>query len=326
MKIKPNKLIDFINKIFSIRQNAVWKAQNFAELITTSASHNTYLETINAKNMPNADTMHYRIGQDTDVNTLFSAFLSMTNKQLKKLRNRRAIVIIDYTYEPFFGKTQNEWIHGYKPVNGSIGCYKFLAASIVAYEQRYFVYAKPVNDITDETLELWQILAHIEMLGIRIKVVLIDRGLARNAENIALLKDMNVKYLGLYQKYRNIKRIIKHMKRNFINRKFKVKGVPTRLVIGKEKFTWVFVTNLEFAEFVNYLRLYKKRWNIETGFRVHDEACIKTKSTEIRVRYFLFLIALLLYNVWKSLHATISFKRFVVCIVWSVVKNETKPT
>lgn len=326
MNLNPRKIMDFIHKSFSIRQNAIWKTENYAEFLAIAASHNTYLETVNAKNMPNADTLHYRIVMDTHVNVLMNAFLATTNKQLRKLRNRRVIVIIDYTYEPFFGNTQNEWVHGYKPANGSRGCYKFLAASIIVDDQRYFVYTKPVSAITDETFELWQILAHIKMLGIRIKVVLIDRGLARNAENIALLKDMNVKYLGLYQKYKNIKKIIKRMKRNFINRKFKIKGIPTRLVIGKEKFTWVFVTNLEFTEFVNYLRLYKKRWNIETGFRVQDEACIKTKSIDIRVRYFLFLVALLLYNVWKSLCVAISFKRFVVCIVWDVIRNETKPT
>lgn len=326
MQTNPSKIVDFIHKTFSIRQNAVWEAQNYAELVAGAASHNTYLETMNSGTMPNADTLHYRIEQDTDVNALFSAFLSLTKKQLRRLKGRRVIVIIDYTHEPFFGYTQNEWVHGYRPANGSRGCYKFLAASILVDEQRYFVYAKPVNAVTDETFGLWQILAHIEALGIRIDVALLDRGLARNSENLALLKDMKIPYLGLYQKYRNIKKIIKCMKRSSINRKFKVKGVPTRLVIRKEKFTWVFVTTLDFADSVKYLRLYKKRWNIETGFRVHDEATIKTKSTDIRVRYFLFLCAMLLYNIWKSIRVKMSFKRFVICIVRSVVRNETKPT
>ncbi len=105
------------------------------------------------------------------------------------------------------------------------------------------------------------------------------------SENVALLKDINVKYLGLYQKYKNIRKIIKSMKRKHINRKF----------------AWVFVTNMELDDFHKYLKLYKRRWNIETGFRVHDEATIKTKSVDVRVRFFLFLAAMLLYNEWKSL-------------------------
>ena len=327
MQTEPNKLVDFINKILSIKQNSTWKAWDFASLAATAASHNTYLETVNSETMPNSDSLHYRISMDTDVNKLMNKFLTLTKKQLRKLKGRKAIVIVDYTCEPFFGKTQDDWIHGYRPAPGSRGCYKFLVASIVVGEQRRFVYAKPVSIIADEAFELWQMLTHLQILGIKPKTVLMDRGFARNSENLALLHDLNIKYIGLYPKFRNIKKIIKRMKRSFINRKFKVKGIPTRLVIGKEKFAWVFVTNMEIGEFYKYLKLYKKRWNIETGFRVHDEATIKTKSTDIRVRYFLFITAMLLYNCWKSLVVKISFKRFVIQF-WRGVENvcETKPT
>lgn len=327
MQIKTNRILGFINKTFSIKQNAVWKENNYAELVAAAASHNTYLETVSSETTPNADTLHYRISTDTDVSRLMHEFLTLTHKQLKKLKGRKAIVIVDYTCEPFFGKTQNDWIHGYRPAPGSHGCYKFLSASVVVDDQRYFVYAKPVSVLADETFELWQMLAHLQVLGIKIKVVLMDRGFARDSENLALLHDLGIKYLGLYPKYRNIRKITGKMKRSFINRKFKTRGIPTRLIIGKEeKITWVFVTNMEFADFVRYKVLYKKRWNIETGFRVQDEATIKTKSTDIRVRYFLFLAAMLLYNAWKSLRITISFKRFVICMEWNVVRYETKPT
>lgn len=326
---KAKKLVDFINKILSIKQNAVWKAQDYAKLVATTASHRTYLETMNSEALPNADTMHYRIEQDTDLGVLTGTFMSLIKKQLKRFKYRRVIVIVDYTHEPFFGKTQNDWIHGYRPASGSRGCYKFLAVSILVDNQRFFVYAKPINLIADETFELWQILAQLKALCVRIEGVLLDRGLAHSSENLALLHDMKIKYLGLYQKYRNIKKIVKGMKRKTLNRKFKVRGVPTRLVIGKKKFVWVFVSNMKLGEFDKYLRLYKKRWNIETGFRVHDEAQIKTKSTDVRVRYFLFLAAMLLYNCWKSLRGKISFKRFVIELqrgVECLCKHGLKPT
>jgi len=94
---------------------------------------------------------------------------------------------------------------------------------------------------------------------------------------------------------------------------FEVKGIKTTLVIIRdEKFDWKFVTNLRFVDFVKYIKVYKKRWNIETGFRVADEAKIKTKSLDIRVRYFLFLVALILYNIWYFLGKPVTFKRFVI--------------
>jgi hypothetical protein len=326
MNYKPKKIESFINKLFSIKQNAFWKAENYAKSVASAASHNTYLETVNSETMPNADTLHYRIQQDVNLNMMSSTFMDLTKQQLKRFRYRRVVVIIDYTHESFFGKTQNDWIHGYRPASGSHGCYKFLAVSILADSCRHFVYAKPISLIADETLELWQMLAKLKSMQIRIECLLIDRGIARNSENLALFKDMNVRYLGLYQKYRNIKKVINEMKRKTVNRKFKVRGVPTRLVIGRKKFTWVFVSDIEFDEFDKYLKLYKKRWNIETGFRMQDEAQIKTKSTDVRVRFFLFIIALLLYNCWKSSRMKIPFKRFVIELQRGVECEAEKPT
>ena len=329
MSNKPGKLLDFLHKTLSVKPNARWKEEDFLRLLSAASSRKTYLEVMNDEEMPNADTFHYRITTDTEVNKLSQTFLDLTRKQLKKLKGKKAILILDYTCEPFFGYTRSEWIHGYRPVAGSRGCYKFLAASILVGEQRYFVYAKPVCDIADEALEICQILAHLCAFGIKIKAALMDRGFARDSENLALLQDMGIKYLGLYPKYPNIKKIIKAMEHAYKNCKFRVKGVPTRLVIGKDakrKFAWVFVTNMELSDFWKYVQLYKKRWNIKTGFRMQDEAQIKTKSIDIRVRFFLFLCALVMYNSWKSLRIKMSFKRFVLFVERSVARDERKPT
>lgn len=314
--------------MLSVKPNAVWKEQDFLRLLSAASSHKTYLEVMNDKGLPNTDTLHYRIENDTTVQTLQEGFLQLTRKQMKKLCGKRALVIIDYTYEPFFGKAKSAWVHGYRPAKGSRGSFKQLALSVVIGEKRFFLYAKPVSQISDEAFELLQALAYVEELGIRMRVVLIDRGFTASAENLAVLQDAGVKYLGLYPKRKNIQRIIDGMKRAYKNCRFKIKGVPTRLVIGKvsEEFAWVFVTNLPQCEFVTYQRLYKKRWNIETGFRVQDEAQVKTKSTDIRVRFFLFLCALILYNSWKSLRAKMSFKRFVLFVERCVVRDERKST
>jgi sugar/nucleoside kinase (ribokinase family) len=43
-------------------------------------------------------------------------------------------------------------------------------------------------------------------------------------------------------------------------------------------FDWVFATNIKYDKIFSYVRYYKKRWGIETTFRVQDEVRIKTKS------------------------------------------------
>ena len=62
------------------------------------------------------------------------------------------------------------------------------------------------------------------------------------------------------------------------------------------------------------IRKYKQRWQIETDFRVHDEARIKSKSNDPRIRYFYFLTSLILLANWevnRLFHPTVCFKRYL---------------
>ncbi|MCD4767339.1 MAG: hypothetical protein K8R34_12575, partial [Methanosarcinales archaeon] len=45
---------------------------------------------------------------------------------------------------------------------------------------------------------------------------------------------------------------------------------------------------------------YKRRWRIETGFRVQDEACIMSKSKDVSIRYFYFAYEQVLQMLWVA--------------------------
>ena len=63
----------------------------------------------------------------------------------------------------------------------------------------------------------------------------------------------------------------------------------------------------------NLVVTYKQRWQIETDFRVQDEARIKCKSKEIKIRYFLFLYELMLQAIWACFYKKeASFKEFII--------------
>ena len=58
---------------------------------------------------------------------------------------------------------------------------------------------------------------------------------------------------------------------------------------------------------------HKFRWHIETMFRVQDECRIKTKSKDIRVRYFLFAYKQLVESIWYLFyHEEVSFKKYLM--------------
>ena len=63
-----------------------------------------------------------------------------------------------------------------------------------------------------------------------------------------------------------------------------------------------YVTNLSISVYRDNILIlrdqYKKRWGIETAHRVHDQFKIRTCCKEGNVRYFFFVISLLLYNLW----------------------------
>lgn len=75
---------------------------------------------------------------------------------------------------------------------------------------------------------------------------------------------------------------------------------------------WCFATKQK-AD-INLLTIYRKRWNIETGFRIHDEARIKSKSSHPLVRLFYHLLGMLFILMWRlrnKLKTYIVFKRYL---------------
>ena len=73
------------------------------------------------------------------------------------------------------------------------------------------------------------------------------------------------------------------------------------------------MTNIEEVALSNIVLTYKKRWRIETGYRVQDEAAIKCKSKDMKIRYFLFMFQQLLQTQWVCFYKQeVSFKEFII--------------
>lgn len=301
----------FVGISFSIARNSVWHGSDYTELLVKAASHNTYIETLKNSNLPDPDSLHRRIDEQS-IAAYHQGFLELTDKYLKKIGNRKVILILDYTHEPFYGNSNSYWIHQYKPEKGCTGCYKFLVASILWNDRRYFVDCIPASIFSNRTDLVRKIL---EKTGLNIEVVLLDREFA-SEDVIKLLEAKKTRYLMLVPEWINIHRILRKMKSSYLRQEFKIGKTDTTLVITKdEKLDWKFITSIHYHHINKYIRVYKLRWNIETGFRMQDEARVKSKSLSIKVRYFLFLVSLLLYNVWKYLSDNgyeMQFKRFVI--------------
>jgi|Deesub1362B_J571_1020462.scaffolds.fasta_scaffold02303_7 hypothetical protein len=68
---------------------------------------------------------------------------------------------------------------------------------------------------------------------------------------------------------------------------------------------------------------YRKRWGIETSYRVKSELRLKTCSRKYVVRFFMFCFSVLLYNAWVLLNLLYRFINFFDVFVSPFIEVQT---
>ena len=252
-----------------------------------------------------------------------SAFRGNTEKFLKLLkifsRNRKFILSVDETEDPFYGKfnkgKNNLYLHDltYAQKGAKYG-YKYLTLAITCSNGiRYVldgIILKRGDYVEDYIYEMIKFVKD----KIKIEVVLFDRGF-NNWGIILKMQQLKVNYMIFWKKQGNwYKEPLRKLKKGEfceVIKKYKhcrdksgywvyskfvlVKQLEYEDVIND----WIFATNLNKKSSVKYVKRYKKRWGIETIFRVTDDIRIYTTSTSPIIRYFLFMFTCFVYNVWK---------------------------
>lgn len=233
-------------------------------------------------------------------------------------RNRKFILSFDETEDPFYGKfdkaEDNLYLHELVyETKGAKYCYKYLTLAITCSgTTRYIldgIILKRGDYIEDYVYEMVKFVKE----RICIEVVLFDRGYGWGV--IYKLQQLKVNYMvfwkkqgGWYKKYfKNMKdgefcQLTKVYKYNRDKTNFKVTSkfvLIKQLEYEDKKYDWIFATNLNKKSAESYVKRYKKRWGIETIFRVTDDIRIFTTSTNPKMRYFLFMFTCFVYNVWK---------------------------
>ena len=299
---------------------------------------------------PSGETVFNRLFECTHekIELAFNSTMESLCKIAKPfLRNRKAILAFDTTYEPFYGDVSSNpfWIHEYKPVNGCNGCFIFITVSIVVGESKLILGVLPVRFGWNQA-DCVEKLINLARKYVVIEACLFDRGFC-SYELIARLKTLKVGFEILWKKdkkketwlTKELKKLKPRQMKEFIKEdgyfcKNKTKYlVRTRFVIIKQysykddlqPYDWVFATNRKLKSQMWYIRGYKCRWGIETSYRVTDEVRIKTTTLDKVKRYFLFAFGCLLYNLWKFanlfLKAKVSFSTFVY-VLFDVINKE----
>ena len=319
----------FINDslVLSRERHEVSGYELLSPLLKASA-HNTYVETVSNK----ADSL-YKRAKESEKGIICHSFLNYISRLSKKinLNKKKVILAFDYTDEDFYGDVQGFDIYGYTGEKGVTGKFKFITCSIISDEipEKIPLISLPIRIGHYKSSVILECLSKIKNFIGEIELIIFDRGFY-DKDLMYELSLGNYSYLIFVPKHQDKQSILYPLEvgeevaiyNEFkVNKNFSTYQGENILAFLKQiydpksekNYDWVFATNVEGILLNNLVIVYKKRWRIETQFRVQDDAKIKCKSKDVLIRYFLFQFEQMLQTIWICFYKeTFSFKKFLI--------------
>ena len=299
-----------------------------SEPLLDAVAYNTYVETVGNK----ADTMYLRLHESLTEMTTYS-YLDYIKLLSEKFgwKNKEFVLAFDYTDEEFYGEVQGLDIHGWKREGAITGKFKFLTCSIVSDDipQKIPLLSLPIQLGHYKSYVISHMLSLLKPHIGEVKLLLFDRGFYDKDLMYELIQ-LKYPFLIFVPKHKDKKEILYPLEEgekftvlwdSEVNKDKSIYKFEFYLTFMKQiyirradtSFDWVFATNVDTIALEEMIRTYRKRWRIETGFRVQDEAQIKCKSTEMKIRYFFFMFEQMLQTQWVCFYKEeVSFKEFLI--------------
>ena len=292
----------------------------------------SYIETVDGSR---SDTLHRNV-KGLYEEDLRRAFELAVRRVLKGARVKSCVLAFDTTKELYWGKHAGLYVRGIKAERGSSEAWEWLVVSMVKPFPLPLM-ALPYRQGSDLATLTIDLLKYVTSLGLIVDVALFDRGFYIG-HLIDFLGSEKIKYLILVpenermKKYAALTDSVRGFTHQMVYKKDRSSWKPqTKIVVIKNvhkkgrTFDMFFATNLPASS--NLLVIYPQRWQIETNFRVMDEAKIKSKSNIHIIRYFYFLVQLLLHVAWNAtktvLRIKITFKKYLAEISKQLLNSVT---
>jgi hypothetical protein len=274
------------------------------------------------REVPSSDALLYRLKKlkSDDAHRMLIDANDAIIEEMKRRRvfKKPAIAAIDLTDDPYYGEYNNR-VRRSRRDRGTNLFYTYASLHVVEHGRRVTVFEIPVHQLDDHALVVGRLINAAKERGIRIRILLIDRGFY-SVDVMRKLDEMGVRYLMPAIKNERVKRAIEeHHKGQIPNMiKFSIRNALEHqaffgLMIYPKKGAKdtdpiheryiVFATNMRYREafrlFLTIPDEYRKRWGIETGYRVQNQVKAKTTSTNFTVRLVYQILSVIVYNVWQ---------------------------
>lgn len=318
--------------LIDMSPNSEFDVKDILKPIIQASIDNKYIESVcrhlrnNGVTIPTPNDVFYHLaGKKLKMSEVYTCLDSMIEKSLTKARRHINLkspqcIAIDYHEIPYYGKGNKElamWICGCENTRGTNKCFKFLTAHIVVRGRRFTIAIIPVNvfDTTHDLLE--RLISKVRKL-IKIQYAFLDRGFD-SVDAIKKLIDLGVGFVIpiIKRKGKDNKDIVKLMRDNYYNKNYRFE-----YTMGSEYNNVTFTVVVKMDEddkdvigFATNTRLttktigewYRKRWGIETGYRVKNEFRARTCSTKPVIRLLLNMLSFVLYNLWALMNTAFRF-------------------
>ncbi len=285
---------------------------------------------------PDSDTFLWRLDK-INRNTATAMLQKLNRETLQKAKQKGAfakkvILAIDLTFIPYYGKI-TRWVNGGKPKDGTSYFHVWATLRVVSAGRRYTIKAIPIKrgclDADSMAKTLKELLAEAKGLNLKVELILADKGFCWQ-EILLQLKASGYKFLVAVKKDKKAKEVIldyfrtgkgqvrrfakgkgeKRVTFNLTIHRFKKRGrKPVKNIL---ELYGAFATNLEFKEALRIWdklpEQYRKRWGIETGYRVDGGFRAMTTSKNEKLRFIYYQYMVFLENSW-TLHNMDEAKR-----------------
>lgn len=335
-----------IKKLFPENPDAIYSTEQIIDVLLHIALHNQFLaggtEQYQEKNKqtPSKNTIYERLGEFDPEKVLrgLNVITEALCDQLKEngLFNEPVALAIDEHDWLFYGDGDSEGVVRTKPRQGTSKAYKFMTLCVVTDNKRLTIGVVPMTDtgvvaFRNAVLELVQ----TAQKRCRIRVLYADRGFYK-APVIKVLEDLDVNYFVRAQMGKTIKNMYRgnddevHVNTYTVKRKGgkPYVQVDTMVVIGESQAEQdqlvAFVTNLQVGEQegTEFITRYMDRWGIETSYRMVGQFLPKTTTRKHQIRIGLFVLAVVLYNLWVYENALLAGRGWIKVAMYSVIITE----
>lgn len=316
IKLPLNVNYEF-EKVLTVLLHAATSTSNSLE----SASNDLKRKYPEAK-IPSADTIFNYINYNK-IEDILSAFRAINFESIgmMELEGKVHDIAIDFHHVPFCGDKNTPLIRGMKPKSGTSWGYEYCTLDIIG-DDKLTLDVIPISALKKDFSILIELLfKRIEAMNIKVGTVYLDKEFC-NDDTISTLTELNINFVIACKSNKKIKSELDIFKKEnghkpaVFEYQFNKNGTKFNLVaVPHEKKEYIlFATNKDVTSIEAFEKSipkeYRKRWNIETGYRVKNDFKIRTCTKSPVTRTLFFLIQCTLFNILHMLKSVLEITAY----------------